>query len=126
MVTTSTFRQGTAGRLEVHVLAFNELPVPQSIGLPTVEIVYIDPTSLSMATALAPFPMYELEPGRYYFDWKVPIDQPLLVHQVIYRAQIDDDDVIGEDIFTVLPLTPQCLFTPTCLTVIKGRCGCRR
>ena len=122
---TNTFRQGTVGRFEVSIYTTDDLLVPQEEGLPTVEAVYIDPVTKSMATAVPQSAMYSVEPGRYYYEWYVPLDQPLLVHQVIYRAKIEGDDVIGEDIFTVLPLTPCCMFVPTVISTIKACRGCR-
>jgi hypothetical protein len=122
---TNTFRQGTIGRFEVSIYTTDDLLVPQEEGLPTVEAVYIDPVTRSMATAVPQSAMYSVEPGRYYYEWYVPLDQPLLVHQVIYRAKIEGDDVIGEDIFTVLPLTPCCMFVPTVISTIKACRGCR-
>ena len=122
---TNTFRQGTIGRFEVSIYTTDDLLVPQEEGLPTVEAVYIDPVTRSMATAVPQSAMYSVEPGRYYYEWYVPLDQPLLVHQVIYRAKIEGDDVIGEDIFTVLPLTPCCMFVPTVISTIKAYRGCR-
>jgi hypothetical protein len=122
---TNTFRQGTIGRFEVSIYTTDDLLVPQEEGLPTVEAVYIDPITRSMATAVPQSTMYSVEPGRYYYEWYVPLDQPLLVHQVIYRAKIEGDDVIGEDIFTVLPLTPCCMFVPTVISTIKACRGCR-
>jgi len=122
---TNTFRQGTIGRFEVSIYTTDDLLVPQEEGLPTVEAVYIDPITRSMATAVPQSAMYSVEPGRYYYEWYVPLDQPLLVHQVIYRAKIEGDDVIGEDIFTVLPLTPCCMFVPTVISTIKACRGCR-
>ena len=122
---TNTFRQGTVGRFEVSIYTTDDLLVPQEEGLPTVEAVYIDPVTRSMATAVPQSAMYSVEPGRYYYEWYVPLDQPLLVHQVIYRAKIEGDDVIGEDIFTVLPLTPCCMFVPTVISTIKACRGCR-
>ena len=122
---TNTFRQGTIGRFEVSIYTTDDLLVPQEEGLPTVEAVYIDPITRSMATAVPQSTMYSVEPGRYYYEWYVPLDQPLLVHQVIYIAKIEGDDVIGEDIFTVLPLTPCCMFVPTVISTIKACRGCR-
>jgi len=123
---TNTFRQGTTGHFEVAIITTDGTLVPQPEGLPTIEAVYIDPTTRSMATAIPQYPMYQAEPGRYFFDWNIPIDQPLLVHQVIYRGKVDGDDVIGEDIFTVLAFTPHCLLTPTLLTTTKAQRGCHR
>ena len=120
----NSFRQDTTGRLQVTFLTLIGSIVAQPEGLPTIEIVYIDPDNLGMTTALPLTIMFEIEPGRYFFDWRVPLDEPLLAHQVIYRGKIDTLDVLGEDILTVLPATPQCLFTPTILTKVKGGCGC--
>jgi hypothetical protein len=122
---TNTFRQGTIGRFEISIHTTDDILVPQPVGLPTVEAVYIDPITRSMSTAVPQYSMYEIEPGRYYYEWYVPLDQPLLVHQVIYRGKIEEDDVIGEDIFTVLPLTPCCMFVPTVISTIKACRGCR-
>jgi len=122
---TNTFRQGTIGRFEISIYTTDDILVPQPVGLPTVEAVYIDPITRSMSTAVPQYSMYEIEPGRYYYEWYVPLDQPLLVHQVIYRGKIEEDDVIGEDIFTVLPLTPCCMFVPTVISTIKACRGCR-
>ena len=122
---TNTFRQGTIGRLEISIYTTDDALVPQPAGLPTVEAVYIDPVTRSMSTAIPQTAMYEMDVGRYYYEWYVPLDQPLLVHQVIYRGKIDEDDVIGEDLFTVLPLTPCCMFVPTVISTIKACRGCR-
>jgi len=121
----NTFRQDTVGHFEVVVIVEDQL-IPQPEGWPTIEAVYIDPASRMMTTAIPQSQMYQVEPGRYYFDWCVPTDQPLLVHQVIYRGKIEDDDVIGEDTFTVLPITPVCLIVPTVLTTNKAERGCCR
>lgn len=123
--TTNTFRQGTIGRFEISIYTTDDVLVPQPVGLPTVEAVYIDPITRSMSTAVPQYSMYEIEPGRYYYEWYVPLDQPLLVHQVIYRGKIEEDDMIGEDVFTVLPLTPCCMFVPTAISTIKACRGCR-
>jgi hypothetical protein len=122
----NTFRQDTVGHFEVVVVTTDDQLVSQPEGFPTIEAVYIDPASRMMTTAIPQSQMYQIEPGRYYFDWKVPTDQPLLVHQVIYRGKIEEDGVIGEDIFTVLPITPVCLITPTVLTTNKAERGCCR
>lgn len=122
---TNTFRQGSIGRFEVSLYTTDDVLVPQPEGLPTIEAVYIDPNTRSMVTAVPSYTMFELEPGKYYFEWYVPLDQPLLVHQVIYRGIVDEVEVIGEDIFTVLPRTPCCVFVPTVISTIKACRGCR-
>lgn len=118
------FRQGTLGRLEALFATHDGQIVPQPEGLPTVEIVYINPDNQQMATALSTMQMFEIEPGHYFFDWRVPLDQPLLVHQVIYRGIVDELPVIGEDLFTVLAATPQCMFVPCLITTMRTYCGC--
>lgn len=119
------FRQGSVGRLQAaFVSQFGEF-VDQPTGLPTVEIVYIHPDTLQTATALDRMLMKKLDVGRYFFDWRIPLDEPLLVHQVIYRGIIDNTNVFGEDTVTILGATPQCLLEPTILTKTKTTlCGC--
>lgn len=121
---TNTFRQNTIGRFEVAILTHNGVLVPQPDGFPTLEVIFIDPDTARVHTAVSVTPMFEIEPGRYFLEWRVPFDQPLLVHQAIHRGFIDGDPVLGEDVFTVLPIEPTCLRSPTILTKIKGGCGC--
>lgn len=120
----NTFRQNSVGRFEVTMLTHNGVLVPQSAGFPTLEVIFVDPSTNRIHTAISTVAMFEIEPGRYFYEWKVPFDQPLLVHQAIHRGFIDDTAVLGEDVFTVLPITPTCLRAPTLLTKIKGGSGC--
>lgn len=121
----NTFRQNSVGRFEVAIITHNGDLVPQPDGFPTLEAIFIHPDTGRVHTAIPTTTMLEIEPGRYFLEWQVPFDQPLLVHQVINRGFIDEIPVIGEDIFTVLPIEPTCLRSPTLLTKLNGGCGCR-
>lgn len=111
------FRQGTTNRLEASFYTFTGELAPQT-DMPVIEILYIDLTLRQPATSIPPTSMYELEPGRYYYDWFIPLDEPTISHQVLYRGVVSGVDVVGEDIVTVLPATSQscCFYTPTVLT----------
>ncbi len=121
----SDFRQGTVGRLQVVFITQLGTLVDQPTGLPTVEVVFIDPNTMQTVTALERTLLKRIDVGRYFFDWRIPFDQPLLVHQIIYRGLIGSVDTLGEDTATILGATPQCLFEPTILTKTKTiLCGC--
>lgn len=120
-----TFRQNSVARFEVAIFTHTGVLVAQPDGFPTLEAIFVDPDTGRVHTAISATEMFELEPGRHFLEWRVPFDQPLLVHQVIHRGFIDEEPVLGEDVFTVLPITPTCLRSPTILTKIKGGCGCR-
>lgn len=127
MVTISnSFRQGTLCRFEVVLMRPDRSLVDQPDGSPTIEVVYIDTASQQVSTAIPVTPMWKVSEGRYMYTWQIPLDHPLLVHQVTFWGWIDGDHVIGEDTFTVLPACPRCVYVPCLLTEIKGRCGCRR
>lgn len=122
------FRQGSTERLETVFINHSGFLVSQPEGLPTVEIHYIDTLGdFELHTAVPPTIMNTIEPGRYFFDWEIPFDQPQVVHQITYRGAIDELSVIGEDIATVLPAisviggTVKCTFEPM---VIQGKSCC--
>jgi len=122
----NTFRQGTIGRFEAVLMRPDGTLAEQPTGSPTIEVIYIDTASQQTSTAVPVTPMWEISPGRYFFTWRIPLNHPLLVHQVTYWGWIDGDRVIGEDTFTVLPATPRCMYVPCLLTEIKGCRGCRK
>lgn len=117
------FRQGTTGRLEATFITIDGILVDQPDHLPTVEVIYIDPYLLQPVTSIATTLMMKIEPGKYFINWRIPINEPTIEHQIIYRGLIEDKNVIGEDVVTVLPLVPKCVFTPAVLTT-KINCGC--
>jgi len=114
------FRQGTIGRLEASFITTGGQLVDQPDHLPTVEVIYIHPELLQPMTAIPTTIMREIEPGRYFLDWHIPIDQSITEHQITYRGIIDDRDVIGEDVVTILPLIAKCVFTPVTLITPVG------
>lgn len=118
------FRQGTIGRVEVKfTLVEGGTPVPQPDNLPTVDIIFIDPERLQPATSVQRTIMTEFDPGEYFFNWMIPLDEPTIEHQIYFRGRIGLDDVVGEDTVTVLPASPDCLYTPCVLaTTVKGCC----
>lgn len=124
----SDFRQGTINRLQVRFLNQTGTPVDQPSGLPTVEIIYVNSKTSQPTTALSRSLMKRLETGTYFFDWGIPLDEPQLVHQIIYRGQIGNNSIIGEDIATVLRATSMCAFVPstvpTTTTTTTTICGC--
>lgn len=121
----NTFRQGSFSRFEVTLIRPDGTLADQSDGFPTIEVVYVN-INQQVSTAIPVTPMWKIDTGRYFFVWQVPLNQPLLVHQVTYWGWIDDIKVVGEDTFTVLSAAPRCMYTPCLLTEIKGYRGCRK
>ncbi len=120
------FRQGTTGRLLATFLTPIGRLVDQPSGLPTVEVIYIDPNTSQPVTALTRSLMRRISLGLYFFDWRIPLDQPQQAHQIIYRGQIDELLTIGEDTVTILGATPECAFVPSKITTTKSTtCRCR-
>lgn len=111
------FRQGTTGRFEVVFLNYLGEVVEQD-PLPTIEVLYVNQDGY-VATAVGITPMDELEQGRYYYDWHIPLTQRTIEHQVHYVGAIDQMQVVGEDTVTVLPRDSDlcCTYTPT---IIQG------
>jgi len=121
-MTEQIFRQGTTERITTAFITYSGVVIPQPVGLPTVEIIFIN-DNLKPESAIARMVMTEYDVGRYFYDWNIPIDQPTTEHQIIYKGIIDGRKVIGEDTVTILPIIVDCPVTPVNLDNNQG-CGC--
>jgi hypothetical protein len=119
MVTVMDFRQGSKGRFEVRFISQSGTMVDQPAFLPTIEVIYIHPTLLQPVTAIPTTIMNRVQVGVYFINWLIPINEPTIEHEIIYRGVMDGLEVIGEDTVTILPLTAVCVFTPTLITTVS-------
>lgn len=108
--------------------------IPQPANLPTIRITYVDPETNVVTTAVEETIMLEIEPGRHFFVWRVPEDQPTVVHRLILTGQIDEE-ISDEEQATEITYSETLLFrnpeffvninviegVPLCFPEVTGR-----
>lgn len=81
--------------------------VPQPAGQPTIDIASIDPETHIRNIAIPVTPMIEIEPGRYFFVWRIAKDAPPINHVVVLRAIIEQEaQSASDESFVVTSLLP--------------------
>lgn len=71
--------------------------VPQPAGQPTIDIASIDPETHVRNVAVPITPMVEIEPGRYFYVWRIAKDEPPVNHIAVLRAIIESEAVSASD-----------------------------
>jgi hypothetical protein len=89
--------QGTALPFYLTVKDVSGDLVPQPVGQPTIDIASIDSETHIRNVAVPVTPMVEIEPGRYFFVWRIAKDEPLGNHVVVLRAIIEDEVAAASD-----------------------------
>jgi len=101
--------QGSALPIYLTVKTFAGDLVPQLPNGPTIEIIYID-TNHVKQDAVRPTKMVEIEPGRYYYVWRIRNDEPLIPHKLIMSAVLEDQEIAPEAPFMTTELVQQPFF----------------
>lgn len=71
--------------------------IPQPAGQPTIDIASVDQETHVRNVAIPVTPMIEIEPGRYFFVWRIKDEEPLGEHTVVLRAIIEGDAITASD-----------------------------
>jgi len=101
--------QGSALPIYLTVKTFAGDLVPQLPNGPTIEIIYIDANHVKQ-DAVRPTKMVEIEPGRYYYVWRIRNDEPLIPHKLIMSAVLEDQEIAPEAQFMTTELVQQPFF----------------
>ena len=88
--------QGSALPIYLTVKTFAGELVPQPPNGPTIEIMYIDANHVKQ-TSIRPTKMNEIEPGRYFYVWRIAKDEPLITHKLIMNAVIENQEEIAPE-----------------------------
>jgi hypothetical protein len=85
--------------------------VLQPPGNPTIEIIYMDPNTHVRKIAVTQTLMSTIEDGRYFYVWRIPRNEPVVLHQFLLRAVLDDTlDTASDQSYTVLGLVKNQVF----------------
>jgi len=71
--------------------------VPQPANSPTIDIVYVEPDTHVRKIAVPTSLMIEIEPGRYFFNWRIPRNEPPVLHTAMLHAVLDDSETVATD-----------------------------
>jgi hypothetical protein len=88
--------QGSALPIYLTIKTLGGDLVPQPLNSPTLEIVYTDENTHVSHRPLNVV-MSAIEPGRHFFVWRVAKDEPIVLHHIIMRAVLDDEQDVATD-----------------------------
>jgi len=89
--------QGSALPFYLTVKTFAGDLVPQPSDSPTIEIMYVQETDRIRQVSVQPSLMPTIEPGRYFYVWRIAKEEPTVIHTVILRAILDDNQAVASD-----------------------------
>lgn len=118
------FEQGTV--LPIYLSIVDDLGelVPQPAGLPTITITYIDENNVIQTAITETVMTGAIEPGRHFFIWNIPEDQPTVTHNVILKAIPETSGLETEEFaFTTNILAKEICFPE--VTLREPKCNTR-
>lgn len=71
--------------------------IDQPINNPIIMITYIDPTTNIRKIAVNRTLMIEIEPGRYFYVWRIAKDETCVTHRITMSAIIENNEEIATD-----------------------------
>jgi hypothetical protein len=93
--------------------------VPQPANSPTLELLYNDECTHAGQRSVNVV-MSMIEPGRYFYVWRIPKNEPLVRHHIVFRAVLDDEqDVATDASYMISELIQQPIFY-IYVDIIKG------
>lgn len=118
------FEQGTV--LPIYLSIVDELGelVPQPSDLPTITISFIDENNVVQTAVPETVMTGVIEPGRHFFLWKIPEDQPTVEHNVILTAQIEVGDPETEEFAFMIDVLAKEICFPE-VTLREPKCNIR-